>query len=294
MAVEDPRVDALIARIAGLEAQLQVANNSRKPPKPQAPEAFNGDDKEDVDAWIFKVEQYFKMMEVNSDVKRMQYASTLLRGQAQLWYRLQCLRVEGDDAPFDSWAAFVTALRQQFTTINIIKRARDRLANLRQYRDVQRYVFEFNSLCLKIPDITISEKMDRFIRGLKPNIRKEIELREPETLEEAMSMAERVDNIHSATYFNPRLSSFRSNSRPVNNSSGPTPMDLGAMKTSDRRENKGPGRLTPEERERLRKIGGCFYCRQTGHTLDQCPLRPERPSFSKNFNKGPPRRPMKN
>lgn len=31
-------------------------------------------------------------------------------------------------------------------------------------------------------------------------------------------------------------------------------------------------KLTPEERERLKKEGGCFRCRQLGHQKDQCPL----------------------
>ena len=30
-------------------------------------------------------------------------------------------------------------------------------------------------------------------------------------------------------------------------------------------------RLTPEERERLRQVGGCFRCRLTGHIASQCP-----------------------
>jgi hypothetical protein len=40
--------------------------------------------------------------------------------------------------------------------------------------------------------------------------------------------------------------------------------------------------LTAEERERLMKVGGCFYCREIGHVAPQCPTRPSRRSEVKN------------
>ncbi|KAF5367723.1 hypothetical protein D9758_009818 [Tetrapyrgos nigripes] len=47
--------------------------------------------------------------------------------------------------------------------------------------------------------------------------------------------------------------------------------------------NMGPGanssftllpKLTPDERDRLRKLGACFACRQTGHMSNKCPTFP--------------------
>ncbi|KAF5361292.1 hypothetical protein D9758_010299 [Tetrapyrgos nigripes] len=47
--------------------------------------------------------------------------------------------------------------------------------------------------------------------------------------------------------------------------------------------NMGPGanssftplpKLTPDERDRLRKAGACFACRQTGHMSNECPTFP--------------------
>ncbi|KAF5374393.1 hypothetical protein D9758_004611 [Tetrapyrgos nigripes] len=34
-------------------------------------------------------------------------------------------------------------------------------------------------------------------------------------------------------------------------------------------------KLTPDERDRLRKLGACFACRQTGHMSNECPTFPK-------------------
>jgi hypothetical protein len=46
-------------------------------------------------------------------------------------------------------------------------------------------------------------------------------------------------------------------------------------------EVDGIARLTPSEREKLRKEGGCFRCRKTGHLARDCPLNNrQRPSLN--------------
>ena len=47
---------------------------------------------------------------------------------------------------------------------------------------------------------------------------------------------------------------------------GPVPMEIDAVRRVP---------LTQMERERLARIGGCFYCRQVGHMINACPNRGE-------------------
>ncbi|KAF5328560.1 hypothetical protein D9758_018000 [Tetrapyrgos nigripes] len=46
-----------------------------------------------------------------------------------------------------------------------------------------------------------------------------------------------------------------------------------------------PPKLTPDERDRLRKAGACFACRQTGHMSNECPtfLRTSSQNTSRTF-----------
>ncbi|KAF5354395.1 hypothetical protein D9758_010802 [Tetrapyrgos nigripes] len=50
-------------------------------------------------------------------------------------------------------------------------------------------------------------------------------------------------------------------------------------------------KLTPEERDRLRKLGACFACRQLGHMSNECPMFPNntpRSSTSQNASRNFP------
>ncbi len=172
--------------------------------------------------------------------------------------------------------------------MNAEKAARDRLASLTQQRSVQDYVSQFRTLCFQIPGISEGEKMDRFIRGLKPQVQREVEIRDPQTFDEAVRMAERIDAVEfrmrqryiptTQRTFPPKTTAFAGPVRAIPATfpsvpitTGPTPMELGAVRLAP---------LTPAERERLRKIGGCFRCRKVGHIGQQCPEYPAKERYA--------------
>jgi hypothetical protein len=66
---------------------------------------------------------------------------------------------------------------------------------LKQTHSVAKYNYDITQLFLEIGDIHESEKLDRYVRGLKDKIRMEVELAEPATLAVATAKAQRVDGI---------------------------------------------------------------------------------------------------
>ena len=83
-------------------------------------------------------------------------------------------------------------------------------------------------------------------------------MQQPENVAAAETIAEQVDAV---TYKTPTQNAgFRPNPG-YRAPGGPAPMELDAIT-----------KLTPAERERLRKMGGCFRCRQSGHLARNCPL----------------------
>ena len=57
------------------------------------------------------------------------------------------------------------------------------------------FVFRFRATCLKIPDLSEAEKMDRFVRALAQDVRLQVELRCPWDFHEAAMFAERADAV---------------------------------------------------------------------------------------------------
>ena len=132
-------------------------------------------------------------------------------------------------------------------------------------------------MVLDIPKMAEDEKLDRFLRGLKPHVRREVEIREPKDLADAIRLSEH----HDATFRTSNFNSSSSNSSRYDNrnyrsqrsSDGPAPMELNATGFQHSAPNSKFKRLTPQERQRLMDEGKCLYCREAGHMLRDCPER---------------------
>lgn len=93
---------------------------------------------------------------------------------------------------------------------------------------------------LEILGITKDEKIDRFVRGLKDNVRLEVELRELTTLNNAIKIADRYDTISFKYNKAYPESARRQPALPAH--TGPTPMDI---------DHSHFKRLTDKDREQL-------------------------------------------
>lgn len=263
-------------QVATAVQQQQPAAMSHRP-RPAKPDTFSADTATaDVDSWIFQFEEYMEACNVVDNATKLREAATFLRGPASTWWRTV---KQGDPTTRPTtWEQFTQLLRHTFKPINSVKVARDKLAELQQKTSVRSYATAFRNIALDIPGMTNEEKLDKFSRGLKRTIREHVEMKEPATFEEAVRLAERYDTLswqHHRT-FDPISSHLMD---------GPAAMELGAvvdsrtMTTSQSRPHttantKTP--LTPALRAQLLREGKCFYCREAGHMMINCPKRTQR------------------
>ena len=272
------------------ELDRRLASGSR--PKLDPPKSFDGKDKDyQISDFLYKLENYFVLARISSDHECIAAACDRLYGPPLTWFRAMTA-----GAPHHlTWAEVKDAMLEEFTPPHASLDARDQLARLRMDEwKLRNYNTRFRTLCLKIPDLSPSEKFDRYCRGLRVELLREIRLRNITTLEQAMSAAEHyVSSMHSASSVAGSSKGKHQNkfvhSRPFA-SAGPEPMQLGAAPAVNHLSGAKPSpselsriqalqtsksKLTDSDKALLGKFGYCFYCRQPGHIMQSCPVLPK-------------------
>ena len=131
--------------------------------KVEKPETYDGDKARDLDTWLFQVREHLDLSTVPAN-GRVAYAASLLRSNAALWWREAC---EANRRPAN-WDEFCRQIRDQFRPEDYGRRGRDELAAMKQYarESVADFVYRFRATCLRVPDLSEAEKLDRFVRAL--------------------------------------------------------------------------------------------------------------------------------
>jgi hypothetical protein len=248
------------------------------------------DDVNDAEGFIARVYLYFTIFSAafTTNSLKIFFFTALCKGPASsMWANLVIQSLVDDRnaghsiAPrFGTFAQVVLSFRTQFGKGDTKRIASAKLEALRQGdKDLRALILEFNIL---IDDAGFSGEMaiQAFRRALHPGIRDRLDdsYRPPVTLQEWQDRAVKEDESFQAR----RIERSLWNPRPAKLSSPPTsaaittkverkvePVKVQATTTSFVSRPRAP--ITDEERERLRAVGGCFYCRQEGHQIRDCP-----------------------
>lgn len=288
-----------------------TSSSSKDRPRARCPDSFKGDprlDYVDVDTWMYSVEDYFAATRLVDDTERLTHVSTMLEGNAQVWWRFTRLSSAADIPT--TWHTFKIALKANFERVNSLDSVRAAFANVRQTGSVQDYVSRFRQLMIQLPHVDADDALFRFINNLKTAVKTVVRIQAPATLELAVVMAERVDAI---TY-QPNATRQAPHFAPYN---GARDMELGAVEEgyeemgdaawdADYLQAEDPevyervaalmnGRfrpmaganrvrpsfattsLTPAQREQYMRHGLCFVCGKPGHAAKVCPPRAGHP-----------------
>jgi Retrotransposon gag protein/Zinc knuckle len=232
--------------------------------RPRQPDKYHGQrDFLLLGNWIFTVDQYFILTDM-SVPKQAPFVSTLLRDEALLWYRSSY--ENWDPATPLTWDIIRAAMRQYFSPPNEDRRLQDEWANLRQHGTVCEYVSVLTTLAMRIPEVTQTQILDKFIRGLKPKTRIEVELRDPKTTDEAYRLADRFDRIvygaKNTSFLTQNYNRYTPTSNANMNADYAEPMQIDTLR---------PRRSGLKNFQRPRPQGLCFTCSKPGHIAVNCP-----------------------
>ena len=95
-----------------------------------------------------------------------------------------------------TWLKLQEASIQRFERVKKINIAIDKLKRWKQIEDFPSFNEVFQKILLDIPTITVEEQLNRYARGLKTYIWKELCTKECTSLGELMHDAERVERAH--------------------------------------------------------------------------------------------------
>lgn len=279
----------------GAQVPMTPMSKTRlSPPRPnmetrinfQVKEPDTYDGRRSPDAWIFSMDNYLQLKQAPDDGHTLTFVTSFLREDVLLWWRRHCIEHPVDHpARINSWTNFKVALEANFRPVNQESRARDRLAELRQRGSARSYTHEFRQLAMEIPNMPTLELQDKYVRGLKPQVRVEVEKSQAlglcQTLEQVIAMAEKMDCIMTTPRedqsqaippgrrrYGGRPWSIRN---PLVNLIPPKPFDP----TKPQPPRMLPVRANLELRDQLRAENKCFYCKEMGHIAANCPKKPK-------------------
>jgi len=187
----------------------QLENQQHYPPvhhtaplaRPNKPSVYDGTYIANARSWLDEVENYLAATNT-IDPNRVPIVISYLRGAASQWWQAECKsRTVTRQATITLWDEFKRAFAARFLPIEASKAARIALTSLRQQRSVADYCSRFQKLMSMIDDMAEADKVEYFTRGLQPLTQKEVVLKCPSTLDEAMHLAARFDILLSSRSF---------------------------------------------------------------------------------------------
>ena len=244
--------------------------------KIKSPDKWSGPtDKLNIISWASSVRNYLKHYDLLNTPEGVTVVQSLLKGDAITYYVHQtetmCYEFETANKLLDQLIAWANP---KYTQRNI----RERIRNLRQHRNqpVFEYITAFQQLMFVVKNMSIEDQLINFSEGLVPRIKLEVAKAGDEiTLDEAYRIAAACDETSNYAYRNSQnLRQSETNYRQPfqSNLHRGTPMDVDNFDRKTQNTRNHPS-LSREEKEKLVKSNGCFYCRKNNvnHNARNCP-----------------------
>ena len=133
----------------------------------------------DVLGWLFQVEQFFEFHEVQEE-QRITICSFALEGDAREWYKWMFRNKQ-----LSSWQKFTEALTYRFGP-SPYEDVHGLLSKLVQTTTVALYQSQFEALVNRTEGLSDVFLLSCFISGLKPAIKRELQLARPKDMIEAI------------------------------------------------------------------------------------------------------------
>eukprot|EP00873_Tetraselmis_striata_P018889 jgi/Tetstr1/439153/TSEL_027605.t1 len=262
--------------------QLRSARTSDMPGlmpsdvKPAKIEKLSTTNIDELRNWFRHARGYLKYHNINPEEPRSVYwASGYFHGPVSKWWYAQVASTHDEiGGGFTGITHMEAALITEFCGRTPAKQARINLDRATQRTTVQKYANYFREQLLELPHRHEEDNVHDFQRGLKPHIRKEVALKNPKTLAEAVQAALAVEAAERETDVHREIRRERLNIMDDDGDDDEQYYSSAEGETTEHEDDLLMARrLTEEEFERFKKEGRCFICRAKGHAASACPSK---------------------
>ncbi|GMI85584.1 hypothetical protein HRI_002227700 [Hibiscus trionum] len=132
---------------------------------------------QEVENFLWRMEQYFKATCIERDAKKVSFASIYLTDLAQTWWRRRCGDVKRRSVAIETWKEFQDEIKEQFYSQYDEDEARSKLRRLRQEdaKFLRDHVRKFMELSLQVPSLSEEDGFFTFTDGLQPWVKMELQ-----------------------------------------------------------------------------------------------------------------------
>ncbi|XP_049394675.1 uncharacterized protein LOC125858961 [Solanum stenotomum] len=238
------------------------------------PPMFKGvRDAQEVENFLWHLENYFKCNGLKSDESKINTAVLYLSEMAMLWWRRKEAEIGKGTCTINTWEQFREEFKKAFFPNNVIYEAKRKFRELKQTGSIRAYVQEFTTLTLQIPNLTDDDMLFHFMDGLQNWARTELERRQVRTIDEAITQAEALTDFRQEKPDRARGEEMRGShdhgggDRGKGEEQRPHPKNHDTYKS----DGKKSGRHGNMERKiEVANKGGCYICGGP-HGYARCP-----------------------
>lgn len=230
-------VDQMAQRIVALEQQVlansKVSVPSVKKPAIPNPKQFTGETTGTytIDEWIDDVEKQIRHHNSYfvSDAIVVDWASSYLSGKANGWWKSTQEERRVNGQLINTWVEMKRELLERFHPIEAATLARMALDKMQQKGTVQSYTEYFYKQMNYIKDMSVSDQLHCYTRGLKVLIRGEVLKAKPTTIHEAVNIANTAESLLNMAQPHPKYTTgnrFHGTSSSSSSHGTSVPMEL--------------------------------------------------------------------
>lgn len=157
--------------------------------------------------WINSLEVIFEFMAIE-DAEKIRCATFMLKREARKWWETA---KQGKDLRTMTWSQFRDLFFEKYFSADVRAHRAYKFYSLRQGdKSVAEYVWRFEQLVGYVPHIAKEpvDKMNAFLRGLNPEMRKDCRVNACTTLQSCIDRALKVEQLNKEIAFHKKKSMF--------------------------------------------------------------------------------------